>query len=288
MYEIMQTIIQALANTIFVSILEESFIVAFSLMLLKKFDALEFNKGINVKRFLGAILIPAVFTNASRQFGVQDNFVLLIGVLSVYGALVLIYKIHSPKKLLGAFISILTAIVTFMAIELSYVPLLLRLLNTTVEEVNSSVLNNFLLSIPERTIEAVIIWAMWKKRFNILKVDVVKVITNSRVLSILSIVLLGMNVFMLGLSGKYVIFDRYLSGFPISVQMVFIVGTLILPIFNMVILYAIIYNLKYKEGYRKLFRRDNINSLVSILEESIQEGDYRMVRMALDDMKNLN
>lgn len=280
------TIFYLMSNTLLVSIPEESFLTALYLLLLKRFDALEFDKN-NLKRFLAAVLIPAVLSNVIRQFSIDGNGVLPIFVLSIYVTAILIYKMYSLKKLFAAFVSILISVVVWMVIEFTYVPYLFHLLNVTVEEVNSSVLNNFLLSLPERIIESIIIWRLWVKRFNVLKVDIVKSIISSWFLSILSIVLLGINVFILGLGGKYIIFDRYLNSLPLSAQMFFVIETLILPIFNMVVLYAVVYTIKYKEAYNKLVEKDHVSTLVAIIDESIEGNKLGNVKKAMDDIKKL-
>ncbi|RCX10448.1 hypothetical protein DFR58_12940 [Anaerobacterium chartisolvens] len=274
-------------NVIFVSIPEETFLVCFILVLQKKFDYLNFSNKIMFSKFAVAILIPAILSNILKYFGIEGNNVLLFFIPTLIISMLIIYKANTIRKLLDSVVSTLIAVFVWMTIEFMYMPIVINLISATVVEINSSVFLNFLLTIPERLLEILIIAYFLKRKFNAFKIDIIRTISKSRAMTIFSLILLSINIFIIGLGGKFIIFDRCLVSLDIGKQLFFIIETLIIPIFNMVIIYVIVYNMKYKEIAEKVVKRDNINTVIAIVDSSLNEGKYKEASAALEDIKTI-
>ena len=284
----------AIINTLIVSIPEEAYLMSFCLILMNRFDVLEFEKAYNrininskkLIKFLIPVTISAALSNILRSSGINQNIIFLVAIPAIFIPIVITYRIRDIWEIAKALILTMIGFLIMMLIEASYVPLISYGLNKTIHELNSSLFLNFIFSVPERAIECYIITYLAVKKFNYLKISVIKTIVNSKALTRITVVILGLNIAFLFVVGKLFYVDRILTSFSLQVQVLVNIVAVIFPILNLAGLWAIIYSIKCKEQFDITLSRDRLSVLTDALVYFYDKGKYDKVEVAINDIKN--
>jgi hypothetical protein len=265
----MQSIINALFNTIFVSIPEEAFIVIMTLVFLKRFDMLDVRMWKHCLKWIMVATLPvAIMINVFRYIIIIPRpmmsvitFILMI-ILIVF---ILIKNSYNfTKKII--FKTIIFTILSFIIvglIELLYYPLLLSLLHKPLVFFNNNILYNLLLAIPTRILQLCIVVFILIKKNNKIQVNLFdtivknKFFTNSFLIIICSIVLVIIYV------AKLVNSDNILINLKIIDQLIIIMAVTSVPIilitwFLMFINYLLIKEKQIQQTYENLIIQDDI------------------------------
>ena len=129
-----------LANIAFVSIPEETFIILFTLVLLKRFEAIKVDKLMeeeisgykeyskifliqDIKKVAFMVIISAIMSNILRLFNIDSTLLLVICYFSVALSMLFLYRKYFNA--IKVFLCTAWSFLVFMLIEVSYIPLLL-------------------------------------------------------------------------------------------------------------------------------------------------------------------
>jgi len=271
-------------NIIFVSIPEEIFLVAFALLIQKRYDLLKPNRK-NVLRFFIPVLSLAVLSNVLRTiFEISADIMPVISILILLVSSALVYNIRNFKQLLSFFASFVLSCLVASIIQLSYIPLLLNTIGMTSADLDNYSFLLVLISLPERVIECCILFYLLSKRTSLIKINIFREIFKSKALSFTTICVFVLNIVFVTLMGKLVFFNHILSSLGIVVQFVVIEGVLIFPILNIAMLFGIIYNMIAKERFERMLSRERMLTLVSILKMYATNQNYGKVNAVIEDI----
>jgi len=285
-------VLTAIENILLVSIPEEVFLVMFTLIILKQFDFLESKKdGENrfKKRDIIEISIPVLFvavsSNIFRYYGVDINIIFLISVVSLFIIIVIVCKLWTIQGIIRTFFATAFSCFTLMIIEYSYIPIVLYITDKTVSDFNNSIFLNFILTIPERIIEYIIIVILLTKKATFLKANFIKPIIANKVIFLFVILSLVTNIVLFLIMGKLIGFEKVLVIYPLQSQIIIITASLIFPILNLFGLVGVVYYLANKELYRRYIARETLLRLTEDLAKYIRNKSYDKIELALKDVE---
>jgi len=275
-----------IVNIIIVSIPEELFVVVFTLILLKRFDLLRLN-GANVLKISVPILPVAVITNIIKYYVQNEDIQFFLGAPLMFILIAVTYnRLRDFKGIAKTLISCILSLTIMLIFQASYVPLLLYTTGMEVEDMNSTVLINFLCTIPERVMEIALISYILTRKLSIFKVNVIKTVAESKKLLAAALSIALVNIVFLYLACTLIAYDKILTGVPLPAQLVIIVTVLMLPVLNIGALWVFVYNIKSREMYGKLLEKDRLTALADILRLHADNGSYEKINLVLDDLRN--
>lgn len=271
-------------NIVLVSIPEEMFLVAFSLLLQKRYDLLKPSMK-NAVRFFTPVLSLALLSNILRKyFAVTVDFMPIISIFILFISTVLVYRIRKAKLMIKVFASYILSYLAASIIQLSYIPLLFNATGIDAAELNNYSMLLVIITLPERVIEYCIIAYFVLKRKSIVKINIFRQIFRSKGLAIVTISIFILNILFVTVAGKLVFFNRILSGLGLAVQFIVITSVLIFPILNITMLFGVIYNITARETFNRMLSKERLSTLISILELYNQNGNYDKIDRVINDM----
>lgn len=265
----MQGVINALLNTIFVSIPEESFIVIMTLILLKRFDILDIRMWrYNFKWIMIPTLPMAIMINVFRYIiPIQKPFISLIGYLLMNFLMIYIviknsYKINKFEILRTILFTFISFVIVCLA-ESIYIPAILFSINKPIAFFNNNILYNFLLALPGRITEyAICSYILVKKNDNI-KVNLFDTIVKNQFLySSFLILIVFSNLFIVYFI-KLICFDYILKNIGLIEQLMIITISISLPIisitwFLLIVNFILTKQKQIQQTYENLVLQDDI------------------------------
>jgi hypothetical protein len=214
-----------ITNFFIISIPEETFLVVFSLILMKKFKLLTWD----IKNILkiSFVVLGTASINLLLKFLNFDYTILTILFFMITTAI-----LSKPKTLKQFGIAILCTGVSFgifNLLELLYLPLLCSIFNIEIDKLNNSSLWSFLLTIPERIVEATLIILPLRNKFAN-KFYLAKELFEDLRLFIVFSSWLGFSLF--SMIYFYYLFDKYqiLNNLPYYSKCIFVFYSLVVPI----------------------------------------------------------
>jgi len=289
-----------LANIAFVSIPEETFIVMFTLVLLKRFENIKVDRLMeeeisgykeyskiflmqDIKKMAFMIIFSATITNIMRFFRIDSTLILLTGYLCIVVSILLLYR-----KYFNAFkVLLCTAccLLIFMLIEALYFPLLLSALGKDIIDINNNIWMNFMYALPERVVEySILIYALMKKA-SFSQLRLARIILNNRFITGAFFATLVINIAFLLVMGKLIGFDRILSELSLVVQSAIVVMVIAFPILNISAFILTLYHIFNKEEHVRYMIRENIESFVYDMKIFTENGNYNKVNELINEME---
>lgn len=254
----MENILNALLNTIFVSIPEESVWVAIVLVGLRRFDLLDWRRWKENIKWLAIPIIPtAIMSNILRYVikvpaPVMTTTTILVLCSSIIYIVMITDTLNITKKsktllFFKTILLFLLSTVIMCLTELSYFPILLFLENISANIINENILNNFLFSFPSRVLQIIIlIYIIYNKTFNIKFKQILLIFKDKFLMTMLSVcalITILMILFLVNTLGNNIFINNYSNTLKILVAtMIFILPTIF---FGIVIANYIYYNSKY-------------------------------------------
>lgn len=266
----MENVINALLNTLMVSIPEE--LVWFSLVLvfMKRFDLLDrYRWKENIKWFLIPVILTAISTNIFRYLLPVSQITMVIISLSIFIISIIYVLKHKNyiyekyfylKVIMFVFISLFIILLT----ENLYVLAILSILHTSINEINLNWIMNFLFSLPSRVLQILFIMYLLSRVENNLYLHITKDIFYDKKISIA----LGIFVFILILAWTTLIqiVSNYhvLQLFNIKEQlfigvMVFLIPTILLASLIYIIISFVNKIIKIQKSHQNMLDDDYIN-----------------------------
>lgn len=283
-----------LLNTILVSFPEELYILMFTLILVGEFDYWmedECKKLINTWDY-SRILIPTItvslLSNIMRYTGWDFAMGSFIPVIVFYILIVLtndVLKEASALKWMSkTLVFFVIALITLGISELIYAPLIIYGTGKSIEEINSNILSNFLISLPSRVIQYTILLYLILKKRTLLKGNIFAYIFESKFLSSLTALITIFNLFFLYCSYKFIIYDKILTNIQPASQLFIIIGIILLPLFNISIFLWGLYHIKNNDILERKNICQRLENLSNDIKIYINDGNYDNIKWKLNEI----
>ncbi len=272
-----ERILTIVANIMLISIPEEVFLVMFTLMLLRIFNQAYEIELVNAQQVtgykeyfnifskkdilrIGICSVPvAVLSNVLREVRIDENLIFLISTFSIFALILIVFKqYYSYKDIIKTFLSSVCSFLLFLIIEFSYVLVIMYVTHKEVSYFNTSVLQKFILFLPERVVEYAIISFLLLKKASFSRARVVKSVLSSKVLTILVIIMLVFNSAILLILGKIIGFNQVLINLPDFEQILVIVGCFLFPTINISVFIVLIFYFANKKEYIDYMAREKM------------------------------
>lgn len=282
---VLSIVLTGFMNLVINSLAEELFLVAFSLVLLKRFDLLKPEKS-NIIKISVPVVISAALSNVLRYTSVNIDLVSLICPFVMYVFMLLVYKVTSVKQALKFLICTIISLMMLLIAEMTYIPMVVYLTGKELTEYNHSIYLNFLLALPRGVILYTILFYILIKKESLVNINVLKVIVKSKSIAAVTVFVLLFNMVFLFIMWKLITYDKILVHLSSATQIVVIIASILFPIFNVIALWCMIFGLKSKEVYEKTLSKERLNQLADILKVYAQNGMYDKIDLVLEDLKN--
>lgn len=275
-----------LINTLVVSIPEQLFFVMFSLILMRRYDFLEFN-GKNVMRFAIAVIPAALLSNILRGLlGMDMTFVLLVGVITLFTVLVTVFRIRSAKGVFKAFLSVLLSFTIVILTQLLYFPFILYGTSITTGQLNHYGPLVLLLSLLDRAVQICLLGVLLLKKRSFMKLNFSKVITRNRALAYLFGGVAAMNLAFVYVMCLLIYIDKILLGLMPAMQVLVVVLTIIFPIINMTVLYGVINYSVNKHTHTRVYMQEESRVLRVLVKLLLQQRRYDEIDPEIASFEN--
>lgn len=266
-----QSVVNALLNFIFVSIPEEIFLVAMTLIFIKRFDLLDIRMWKQNLKWLIIPILPVslMITIFKYIFVIPRPFMTIINLIIFYILMTFILRKNSfefnKKDYWNLLLGFSLSFVVLGVLEGLTAPVLLYLFNQPLDILNKSFFWNFTLSIPSRTTEYLIVIFIIIKHNSTIKIRLFDMISKNNFL-LISIILFSLasnifGVFILKLIGIDKILDKInLIEQMIVIMSVFLIPTIILFWILFIINSSLTREKRIQQTYESLIEKDDLMS----------------------------
>ena len=256
-----QNITNAVLNFCFISLPEEIIWILLILNFLKRFDLLD--------RYMWRenykwILLPAFLSSISINIFIYIipnlilKFFISITVLyfSINYVLIKTDPIEEKIKWYKIIISIILSMVMITISEMIYIPIMLQYFSQPIELLNNNMLLKFIVSLPAKTFQILLIYFMYKKHSQSEKY--ISNILKDRILSLITISFTGLILFALACVVKIVISSEMISKYSIQNQMIIsvlitIIPTILISLYIIPINYLLSKIFKIQQSYQQMY-----------------------------------
>lgn len=233
-------VLLVILNILLVSIPEATFFVVFPLIVMRRYDLLALKKT-NIWKIAVVVISTAVSTTLLRISSIMDaNLTPVYSLLLIFLLMVFLFGIKTPKGVFKAFLSVCAAFLAAITMELLVYPLWNILTDFSAELVNKPGLMTIGLTLPERTIQAILITMLLLKRRSFMKLGFFKIISRSRPFAFISGALVVFNLMFLFIMFKLIILNDILKGTDVVTQVFVVALVIIFPLLNMSVLLGVI------------------------------------------------
>lgn len=229
-------------NTFFISIPEELYAVMFTLIMVGEFEYWKepeckrlINRFDYVRVFLPTV-VGALLSNILINTGLNYGLFQFISPVVTYIIIVITNDIFGDasaiKWMLKAFIFFLFGFLSIGIFEFTYVPFVLYSTGLSIEEIKSNLFLYFMLALPSRFIQYLLLTYLVSKRRSLIKGNLIKILLSSPVVTAIFSVLIFVNILFLQMLGTAIIFDKMLIPLSHISQALIITGVVMFPIIN--------------------------------------------------------
>jgi len=268
----MQGVTNAILNTIFVSLPEETFYTLMTLIFLKRYDLLDFRMWKeNIAKLMIPIVPVSILINIFRYIVIIDKIQMMIITIIIFYILLLYivikYKVEDIERIhMKVLLNLAYSVAIWVFLEEITLPSLLFLMNYPLEFISNNIFWNFVLGIPSRIIAiTIIIYNIVKNSNEISDIKVLSVITNNklyrRIVLFCTMSFILVSLFLIKLIWINKIFDNKV---PLFEKIVITESLFILPVVVIFLIIILINNLLVKEkqiqqNYENLVIQDDIS-----------------------------
>ena len=256
-----QNIMNAVLNFLSISLFEELGWVLLILIFLGRFDLLDrYMWRCSIKW----IFLPVILTSISINIFIYiiPNFILkffvslIIMYCSINYILIKTDPLDEKIKWYKILISIILSIVMMTSAEIIYLPIMLQYVNQPIEILNNNMLLKFIVSLPAKTFQILLIYFMYKKHSQSKKY--VSNILKDRILSLVTISFTGLILFALTCVVKIVIGSEMIGKYSIQTQMIIsvlitVVPTILIFLYILPINYLLSKLFRVQQSYQQLY-----------------------------------
>lgn len=275
-------VIPLITNILLASIPEETFLLVFSLIVMKRFDLLALKKANIIK---SAVIIVALATSSTilRAASILDgNIAPFYGLFFVFFLTTILFGIRSPKGILKAFLSVCAAFLAVMAMELLIFPVLNSIPGFNAEEANKLGWMPIVLSIPERVMQIILVTTLLLKRQSFMKLGFFKVISRNKPFAYITGGLVFFNLIFLYIMFKLVFYNNILGGTPAIMQVLVVVLVIVFPLLNMSVLIGVINYFVNKYTSTRVYVQEETRVLRVLVHTLLKQQRYADVDIQLE------
>ena len=288
--DILQKII---LNTLLVSIPEEFFLVMFTLILVGEFEIWkepECKKLIHkydYERILIPTIVSALLSNVLRYSGLNYDATSVITILAVFILVIItndIFGDASALKWIGkCFVFLILACIIVGISEFLYVPLVVYGTGKPIQEINQNIIVNFLVSLPSRMLQYIIlIYLIYHKR-TLLKGSIIKHILLFPVPLLITSLIVFFNLVFYIIAYNLIIYDRVLANLTNIIQVVVIVGVVLFPILNILGMAWLACYIKDREVNDRRIASTKLCDLLDKMELYSNSSNYGNIKWKLKE-----
>lgn len=275
-------VVPLILNILLASIPEETFLLVFSLIVMKRYDLLALKKA-NIIKSATIVIVIAASSTILRAFSILDaNLAPVYGLFFIFLFMVLLYGIRSPKGIFKAFLSICAAFLTVLAMEILVFPVLNSIPGFNAEEANKLGLMPIVLSIPERAMQVILVTMLLLKRRNFMKLGFFKVISRNKPLAYITGGLVVFNLIFLYLMFKLIFFNNILSGTEPVMQVLVVTLVIVFPLLNMSVLLGVINYSVNKYTSTRVYVQEETRVLRVLVHTLLRQQRYGEVDTELE------
>lgn len=248
---------QSVINTLIVSMPEEFFITMIVLILLGRYDYI--SKEIwkcNLFKVMIVSVIPLsiIFNLLKYCLPNHSNILVVINILLLSISISILYRIKNKKEYFKVLMFTALGFLIFMITQLITIFMVMYILKMSPNSFNQSAIINFIIVLPERVLQYLMLSLIFLKQNGLTKVNLSKIILENSVLRFFTILFTVGDIAILMWMAKYIVFDKILEQIPLDGQIAISVGIMILVIISLLSIWVIpmcIYPVeKYKQKYK--------------------------------------
>lgn len=268
-------IIDFFYNILLNSIMEESYVVIATLILLRMSDMIVFNKKIVI-----SVLAPAVISNMLRYFfSVDMTIVFIVFVFIMVLTICLLYSQKTLKRIFAVFTCVSVACMSNAMLEIVNYKVIM--LCTNINEVNlkDNIINAFVSSLPIRVVElGIIILYLRKKKYFDEKINtnMWKIVLKDEELGLFSLIASVFNIIWIVASVKIFVLDKFLINSSLDTQtsLLILMGVIVVPIIIYICLFFSVYNIQAREAYIERLNRDLIKARENLAKNETHRDNF--------------
>lgn len=268
-------IIDFFYNILLNSIMEESYVVIATLILLRMSDMIVFNKKIVI-----SVLAPAVISNMLRYFfSVDMTIVFIVFVFIMVLTICLLYNQKTLKRIFAVFTCVSVACMSNAMLEIVNYKVIM--LCTNINEVNlkDNIINAFVSSLPIRVVElGIIILYLRKKKYFDEKINtnMWKIVLKDEELGLFSLIASVFNIIWIVASVKIFVLDKFLINSSLDTQtsLLILMGVIVVPIIIYICLFFSVYNIQAREAYIERLNRDLIKARENLAKNETHRDNF--------------
>ncbi|QNU65628.1 hypothetical protein EHE19_011920 [Ruminiclostridium herbifermentans] len=272
----MTNIIDFLLNILLISILEESYVVVATLILLRMTNMIVFNK-----KLVTSILVPAVISNILRYFfNIDMTIIFIVFILTMVVIICLLYKQKTLKRIFAVFSFVSVACMINAMLEI--VNFKVIMLCTSINEFNlkDNIINAFVSSLPIRVVELGIIVLYLRKRKYFdekINTNIWKTLIKDEELALFSLIASVFNIIWIVAAVKIFVLDKFLINSSLETQttLLILMGVIVVPIIIYICLFFSVYNIQAREAYIERLNTDLIKARENLAKNEIHRDNYK-------------
>jgi hypothetical protein len=189
-------------NTIIISVPEEAFIIYLTLLIVGKSELIKLKAG-KLPLFLACVIPAALISNLLREFLPQaKNYLMFIGIVIFFLLIVLIYRLNDPRDILRVFIGVSLSSIVTMLFQLIYAPMIVFKTGISLDNVNRSILLLFFCTLPERTIEFLLLLLLTVKKSMTTRISIFSTLSRNSLVASITLLLMILNISFLAKIGR--------------------------------------------------------------------------------------
>lgn len=248
---------QSILNTLIVSMPEEIFITMIVLILLGRYDYISkeiWKRNLFKIIIVSAIPLSIIFNLLKYSFPNHSNILVVINILLLSISISILYGIKNKKEYFKILMFTALGFLIFMVTQLITIFIVMYILKMSPNSFNQSAIINFIIVLPERVLQYLMLSLIFLKQNGLTKVNLSKIILENSVLRFFTILFTVGDIVILMWMAKYIVYDKILDKIPLDGQIAMSVGIMILVIISLLSIWVIpmcIYPVeKYKQKYK--------------------------------------
>ncbi len=281
-------------NTLFVSIPEELYAVMFTLILVGEFEYWKepeckrlINRFDYVRVFLPTVvgaLLSNILINAGLNYGIFQfvspivTYIIIVLTNDVFG------DASAVKWMLKAFIFFLFGFLSIGIFEFTYVPFVLYSTGLSMDEIRSNLFLYFMLSLPSRFIQYLLLTYLVSKRRSLIKGNLIKILLSRPIVAVIFSFLIFVNILFLQILCSAIVSDKLLIPLSHISQLLIITGVVVFPILNISVFILCVCFLKNAEVKSMKNAAEKLTIMLKEIEIYTNNEKYDNIRWKLNEI----
>jgi hypothetical protein len=239
-------------------------------------------------RILLPTTVGALLSNISRYIGLSNNITTAFTILTVFILLIItndIFGDASALKWIGkSFIFLMSACIIVGISEMLYLSIIVYSTGNTIQKINQNVILNFIVSLPSRAIQYMVIFYLVGHKRTLLKGGYIlkQILLFPIPLFITSLVTL-FNLAFYVVAYNLIIYDKVLLYLSSANKVIIVICVVLFPIINISGTFCIIYYIKMKEFSSKRIANAKLIDVLKSIQLYSYNGDFDNIQNKLKE-----